>query len=77
MIMKFQWEESDIKGGTKLRRLEEEPCMIGYILSESSKCKYVLIDLRDGAVMKKYDKSELVAVLNVCRYEPDTWPILS
>lgn len=69
--MTYQWEPQDIKGGRRLRRVASEPFVLGYIVSESSDQKYVLIDLRDGAVMKTHTKAQMAQNLNAQGYKPE------
>lgn len=70
--MKYTWEKTDIKGGRKLRRVTNEPFMIGYIVGENSDAKYVLIDLRDGAVMRTQTKTQMAENLNAQGFSPDS-----
>lgn len=71
--MKYTWEAKDIKGGRKLSRGKAAPpCILGYIVSEPSDSKYVLIDLRDGAVMQARTKTLMAMDLNAQGYMPES-----
>lgn len=70
--MKFTWEKEDIKGGRRLRRVKSEPFMVGFTVSENSDAKYVLIDLRDGAVMRSQTKAQMAENLNGQGFWPES-----
>jgi len=70
--MKYTWEVADIKGGRAVRRVKDEPCLLGYIVGETSDQKYVLIDLRDGGVMRMRTKAQMAERLNAGGYWPES-----
>lgn len=70
--MKYTWEPEDIKGGCRLRRIKDEPCVLGYIIGATGDEKYVVIDLRDGGVMKPQTKAQMAEGLNAQGYKPES-----
>lgn len=70
--MKYTWEAKDIKSGRRLRRIPTEPSMLGYIVSENADSRYVLIDLRDGAVMRTQTKAQMAENLNAQGFTPES-----
>lgn len=70
MKARFEIETKDIHGGRAYRKNGVD-FIIGYRAELAGERRWVLIDLRDGCVMKSETRASLARTLTEGKYEPE------